>query len=220
MSMCLKDSLFYGMVEYVMFWHDVQQNSFHVGRFLFALFHYILVLNIMLAIVSAIIIDSFSEKRSFRDKLVQKLQSSCFVCDLPRDNLEATADGGFESHLANEHYLWDYAFLMYYLDDKELYEITMTGSEVTFSNMWKSGRLDKLWPNRRAMCVEIKEESKEEDRAAEELANMTKRLEKVDRMVTQFIHHETRKARRMSELSDPEPLRRPSKPPHPPSEPH
>lgn len=66
------------------------------------------------AVVFGIIIDTFAtlrdEEKAKRDDMVSK----CFICGIARDEFDRHADG-FLAHIAKDHNMWQYVFLVMHL---------------------------------------------------------------------------------------------------------
>ena len=75
-----------------------------LGR-VFGFAYFFLVNLVITAIVSGIIIDTFSEMRTASKDVHLDLQKSCFVCDLESDDFERSGVS-YQSHLKEDHNLW------------------------------------------------------------------------------------------------------------------
>jgi len=76
-----------------------------------------IVITILLNVIFGIIIDTFGELRS--DTLAKKhdMENACFVCGVDRFTLD-TKGGGFERHIKEDHYMWNYLYLIVHLREK------------------------------------------------------------------------------------------------------
>lgn len=101
----------------------------------------------------------------------------CFVCDLPRGDIEATNDTGFDGHIEKDHNQWHYVFLMYSLRQKQLNSMELTGAEIQFANMWNSDQLNHIWPHKRANCVDAANEGQNRETDMEKLLNSVEKME-------------------------------------------
>lgn len=71
------------------------------------------VILILAAIISGIIIDTFSSMRSALGELTTDQTNNCFICNINRSKMERMMVK-FDHHVGQEHYMWSYArFLMY-----------------------------------------------------------------------------------------------------------
>ena len=85
-----------------------------VGRFIYDMTFYFFVIMIMGNITFGTIIDSFGELRDDTDKFENDKNNICFICQLNRDKcLIKNID--FDSHIKNEHNLWNYIDFLIYL---------------------------------------------------------------------------------------------------------
>ena len=76
-----------------------------------------IVITILLNVIFGIIIDTFGELRS--DNLAKKhdMENACFVCGVDRFTLD-TKGGGFVRHIKEDHYMWNYLYLIVHLREK------------------------------------------------------------------------------------------------------
>lgn len=81
------------------------------------------VLLVMTAIVSGIIIDTFSEMRAEDDAVKEARDNLCFICSIQRDRFE-TAGVDLNSHRSTEHAPENYIFLRIFLSEKDPNEYT------------------------------------------------------------------------------------------------
>ena len=71
----------------------------------------------MPAIVSGLIIDTFSEMRAESDAIKEDMDNVCFICNIKRDDFE-TLGISFAEHCATEHNPEFYVFFHFYLNEK------------------------------------------------------------------------------------------------------
>lgn len=79
---------------------------------------------LLVEIFSGIIIDKFSNLRQIETKKNHDIQEFCFICGHTRELFERKSDSGFESHVKNDHNLWNYIFYLAFLFDKDKNEYT------------------------------------------------------------------------------------------------
>jgi hypothetical protein len=80
---------------------------------------YVVLINLVLqALISGLIIDSFSSMRDENEATLRDIQDKCFVCSIMRDELEE-AGVSYQTHISEEHFMWDYFKFMIYLDLKD-----------------------------------------------------------------------------------------------------
>ena len=79
-------------------------------------------------------IDTFAELRDERQKIEDDKKNMCFICGLDRATLEKNGQT-FEVHIHNDnlHYLWNYIFYIYCLQNKDSTEYS--GLEYAISDM-------------------------------------------------------------------------------------
>jgi hypothetical protein len=62
---------------------------------------------ILIPLVSGLIIDAFGELRDQQESATEKLESSCFVCDIGKETFDRLPRG-FENHTKKEHNFANY----------------------------------------------------------------------------------------------------------------
>ena len=90
----------------------IQNGKFGInwGRLSFDLIFFTLVQQLLIILIFGIIIDSFAERRTKRDKLKKCQRSQCFVCGKPPSDIE-----DFSQHTKYLHNCWDYLYYIGYL---------------------------------------------------------------------------------------------------------
>ena len=70
--------------------------------------------------VSGLIVDTFESLRGTREDKEDDMKSTCFICDLDKEEIEKYYRGkeGFERHL-KDHSVFNYFFYTFYLEDKD-----------------------------------------------------------------------------------------------------
>jgi hypothetical protein len=77
------------------------------------------VILILAAIISGIIIDTFSSMRSDLNEKTADQENFCFICYINKSKMERQMVK-FETHVFQEHYMWSYCrFLMYLLESED-----------------------------------------------------------------------------------------------------
>lgn len=80
---------------------------------------YVVLINLVLqALISGLIIDSFSAMRDENEEKLRDIQDKCFICSIMRDELEESGVD-YKTHIGEEHFMWDYFKFMIYLDLKD-----------------------------------------------------------------------------------------------------
>ena len=77
-------------------------------------------------IVSGLMLDAFSSLREAADELDNDKKNKCYICDISRESLEKQGYD-FDDHTRNKHFLWNYVFYIYVLEQKD--ETDYTGLE-------------------------------------------------------------------------------------------
>mmetsp|Transcript_104171 Transcript_104171/g.164527 ORF Transcript_104171/g.164527 Transcript_104171/m.164527 type:complete len:370 (+) Transcript_104171:1-1110(+) len=79
------------------------------------------VILILAAIISGIIIDTFSSMRADLNSRTADQENFCFICYINRSKMERQMVK-FETHVFQEHYMWSYCrFLMYLMEAEDAY---------------------------------------------------------------------------------------------------
>jgi len=95
-------------------------------RMLYDISFFFFVIVILLAIMQGLIIDAFGELRDQQESATEKLESSCFICDIPKETFDRMPRG-FENHTTKEHNFANYLFFLQHLVNKD--ETEYTGQE-------------------------------------------------------------------------------------------
>jgi len=64
--------------------------------------------------VFGIIIDTFAELREHKTRKEEDMQNVCFICNIERPEFDRQGNG-FEHHIHNDHWAWNYINLMAYV---------------------------------------------------------------------------------------------------------
>ncbi|EJD76290.1 ryanodine Receptor TM 4-6 family protein [Loa loa] len=95
-------------------------------RMLYDISFFFFVIIILLAIMQGLIIDAFGELRDQQESATEKLESSCFICDIGKETFDRLPRG-FEIHTSKEHNFANYLFFLQHLVNKD--ETEYTGQE-------------------------------------------------------------------------------------------
>jgi len=109
---------------------------------------------LLVSLITGIIIDTFSEMRSKKDFIEEQVNNYCFICGIDRETFNFHGYG-FDKHLLNDHWMWNYVYLRKHLQDKTSTE--HTGQEQYLHQMFERRNI-KFIPLRRAMCLEEAED--------------------------------------------------------------
>ena len=88
--------------------------NFFVGRFIYDMTFFILIIMIMGNVTFGLIVDTFSSLRDDTYKYEEDRKNKCFICQLTRDRC-LLKDIDYEKHIKNEHNLWSYVDFLVYL---------------------------------------------------------------------------------------------------------
>ena len=90
------------------------ETKLFIGKFVYDITFYILVIMIMGNITFGLIVDSFGELRDDTYNFENDKNNICFICQISRDGcLLKNID--FDSHIKKEHNLWNYVNFLIYL---------------------------------------------------------------------------------------------------------
>ncbi|XP_019860384.1 PREDICTED: inositol 1,4,5-trisphosphate receptor-like isoform X2 [Amphimedon queenslandica] len=82
----------------------------YVFRTFYDLIFFIVVTTLGLSIITATLVDRFSEMREKSDEVNEDNESRCFICSIERSKF----DKNFKTHVEKEHNMWNYMrFIMY-----------------------------------------------------------------------------------------------------------
>uniref|UniRef100_A0A914H250 Ryanodine receptor n=1 Tax=Globodera rostochiensis TaxID=31243 RepID=A0A914H250_GLORO len=101
-------------------------DELEYARMLYDISFFFFVIVILLAIMQGLIIDAFGELRDQQESATEKLESSCFICDIGKDTFDRMPRG-FEIHTTKEHNFANYLFFLQHLVNKD--ETEYTGQE-------------------------------------------------------------------------------------------
>lgn len=113
---------------------------------------YIVIINLVLpAIISGLIIDTFSTMRDEQEAIQEDIQSNCFICSISRDEFEKYGIS-FRRHVREEHNMWKYVWFNIYLDLKDPLDYSATENHA-FESMKSDLGFIKLMPIKRSMSL-------------------------------------------------------------------
>jgi predicted lipoprotein len=115
--------------------------------------YFLLVILILAAIISGIIIDTFSELREQQQNIQEDMESLCFICSKNRSQVERVGVK-FAYHIYQEHYMWSYARFLLHLEEAD--ESDLTGPESRLKEMVKAQNF-VFYPIGRAVSLESAE---------------------------------------------------------------
>ncbi|CAJ0581879.1 unnamed protein product, partial [Mesorhabditis spiculigera] len=101
-------------------------DDLEYARMFYDISFFFFVIVILLAIMQGLIIDAFGELRDQQESATEKLESSCFICDIGKETFDRMPRG-FEIHTTKEHNFANYLFFLQHLVNKD--ETEYTGQE-------------------------------------------------------------------------------------------
>uniref|UniRef100_A0A3B4D1V9 Inositol 1,4,5-trisphosphate receptor n=1 Tax=Pygocentrus nattereri TaxID=42514 RepID=A0A3B4D1V9_PYGNA len=148
------------------------------ARVVYDLLFYFIVIIIVLNLIFGVIIDTFADLRSEKQKKEEILKTTCFICGLERDKFD-NKTVSFEEHIKLEHNIWNYLYFIVLLQEKN--KTDYTGPESYVSHMIKNKNLD-WFPRMQAMSLVVTDGDGEQN----EMRNLQDRLAATMKVVTQL----------------------------------
>ncbi|CAB1315098.1 unnamed protein product, partial [Coregonus sp. 'balchen'] len=145
------------------------------ARVIYDLLFFFMVIIIVLNLIFGVIIDTFADLRSEKQKKEEVLKTTCFICGLERDKFD-NKTVTFEEHIKEEHNMWHYLFFIVLVKVKDSTEYT--GPESYVAEMIKEHNLD-WFPRMRAMSLVSSDAEGEQN----EIRNLQEKLESAMRLV-------------------------------------
>jgi len=136
--------------------------------YLFIFSFYFFIYLIFIAVITAIIIDTFSEKRKNLDMRDEDKRNKCFICSFSRETFERSHQI-FEVHIREDHNMWKYVYYVIYLRLKP--ELLLTGNEKRIRNMIQRRRID-WFPNQKTLVSP----DEQENNTASEISEMKQQI--------------------------------------------
>ncbi|XP_072276550.1 inositol 1,4,5-trisphosphate-gated calcium channel ITPR1 isoform X5 [Pyxicephalus adspersus] len=164
-----------------------KEEPLFAARVIYDLLFFFMVIIIVLNLIFGVIIDTFADLRSEKQKKEEVLKTTCFICGLERDKFD-NKTVTFEEHIKEEHNMWHYLFFIVLVKVKDSTEYT--GPESYVAEMIKDRNLD-WFPRMRAMSLVSSDSEGEQN----ELRNLQEKLESTMRLVTNL-------SGQLSELKD------------------
>nr|XP_056703464.1 inositol 1,4,5-trisphosphate receptor type 2 [Euleptes europaea] len=148
------------------------------ARVVYDLLFYFIVIIIVLNLIFGVIIDTFADLRSEKQKKEEILKTTCFICGLERDKFD-NKTVSFEEHIKSEHNMWHYLYFIVLVRVKDPTEYS--GPESYVAQMIVEKNLD-WFPRMRAMSLV----SNEGDSEQNEIRSLQERLESTMNLVKQL----------------------------------
>ncbi|XP_075411596.1 inositol 1,4,5-trisphosphate-gated calcium channel ITPR3 [Tenrec ecaudatus] len=126
-----------------------KDESLFPARVVYDLLFFFIVIIIVLNLIFGVIIDTFADLRSEKQKKEEILKTTCFICGLERDRFD-NKTVSFEEHIKLEHNMWNYLYFIVLVRVKD--KTDYTGPESYVAQMIKNKNLD-WFPRMRAMSL-------------------------------------------------------------------
>ncbi|XP_042563423.1 inositol 1,4,5-trisphosphate receptor type 2 isoform X3 [Clupea harengus] len=139
------------------------------ARVVYDLLFFFIVIIIVLNLIFGVIIDTFADLRSEKQRKEEILKTTCFICGLERDKFD-NKTVSFEEHIKSEHSMWHYLYFLVLVRVKDPTEYT--GPESYVAKMIKEKNLD-WFPRMRAMSLVSSEGESEQN----ELRSLQEKLD-------------------------------------------
>uniref|UniRef100_A0A8I3WSP8 Inositol 1,4,5-trisphosphate receptor n=1 Tax=Callithrix jacchus TaxID=9483 RepID=A0A8I3WSP8_CALJA len=88
-----------------------KDESLFPARVVYDLLFFFIVIIIVLNLIFGVIIDTFADLRSEKQKKEEILKTTCFICGLERDKFD-NKTVSFEEHIKLEHNMWNYLYFI------------------------------------------------------------------------------------------------------------
>ncbi|XP_029358570.1 inositol 1,4,5-trisphosphate receptor type 1 isoform X3 [Echeneis naucrates] len=168
-----------------------KEEPLFAARVVYDLLFFFMVIIIVLNLIFGVIIDTFADLRSEKQKKEEVLKTTCFICGLERDKFD-NKTVTFEEHIKEEHNMWHYLFFIVLVKVKDSTEYT--GPESYVAEMIKEHNLD-WFPRMRAMSLVSSDAEGEQN----EIRNLQEKLESTMRLVANLSGQLTELKEQMTE---------------------
>uniref|UniRef100_A0AAR2JW61 Inositol 1,4,5-trisphosphate receptor n=1 Tax=Pygocentrus nattereri TaxID=42514 RepID=A0AAR2JW61_PYGNA len=153
-----------------------KEEPLFAARVIYDLLFFFMVIIIVLNLIFGVIIDTFADLRSEKQKKEEVLKTTCFICGLERDKFD-NKTVTFEEHIKVEHNMWHYLFFIVLIKVKDSTEYT--GPESYVAEMIREHNLD-WFPRMRAMSLVSSDAEGEQN----EIRNLQEKLESTMKLVS------------------------------------
>ncbi|XP_062401771.1 inositol 1,4,5-trisphosphate receptor type 1 isoform X1 [Sardina pilchardus] len=168
-----------------------KEEPLFAARVVYDLLFFFMVIIIVLNLIFGVIIDTFADLRSEKQRKEEVLKTTCFICGLERDKFD-NKTVTFEEHIKEEHNLWHYLFFIVLVKVKDSTEYT--GPESYVAQMIKEHNLD-WFPRMRAMSLVSSDGEGEQN----ELRCLQEKLDSTMRLVSNLTNQLTDLKEQMTE---------------------
>ncbi|XP_076859611.1 inositol 1,4,5-trisphosphate-gated calcium channel ITPR1-like isoform X3 [Brachyhypopomus gauderio] len=168
-----------------------KEEPLFAARVIYDLLFFFMVIIIVLNLIFGVIIDTFADLRSEKQKKEEVLKTTCFICGLERDKFD-NKTVTFEEHIKVEHNMWHYLFFIVLIKVKDSTEYT--GPESYVAEMIRDHNLD-WFPRMRAMSLVSSDAEGEQN----EIRNLQEKLESTMKLVSNLSSQLTELKEQMTE---------------------
>ncbi|XP_029911176.1 inositol 1,4,5-trisphosphate-gated calcium channel ITPR3 isoform X2 [Myripristis murdjan] len=161
------------------------------ARVVYDLLFYFIVIIIVLNLIFGVIIDTFADLRSEKQKKEEILKTTCFICGLERDKFD-NKTVSFEEHIKLEHNIWNYLYFIVLVREKN--KTDYTGPESYVAHMVKNNNLD-WFPRMQAMSLVVTDGDGEQN----EMRMLQDKLSSTMKVVTTLTSQLTELKEQMTE---------------------
>ena len=165
-----------------------------VGRIIFDISFFIIMIILLLNLIFGMIIDAFGELRDQKSSDLDDQQNVCFICGIERSEFERHTN--FDVHISDDHNLWAYVhYIIYLIDRQKTAKVDMTDIENLV--LEKYLQKDIGWiPIGKSLTLEriYAQEKLDKENELDKLTN------KVDAMQKNMKENETRTAIKMEQI--------------------
>ncbi|KAK2918004.1 inositol 1,4,5-trisphosphate-gated calcium channel ITPR2 [Channa argus] len=155
-----------------------KEEPLFAARVVYDLLFFFVVIIIVLNLIFGVIIDTFADLRSEKQRKEEILKTTCFICGLERDKFD-NKTVSFEEHIKSEHSMWHYLYFLVLVRVKDPTEYT--GPESFVAQMIAEKNLE-WFPRMRAMSLV----SSEGDNEQNEMRSLQEKLDNTVTLVAQL----------------------------------
>ncbi|KAK9516864.1 hypothetical protein VZT92_024773 [Zoarces viviparus] len=155
-----------------------KEEPLFAARVVYDLLFFFIVIIIVLNLIFGVIIDTFADLRSEKQRKEEILKTTCFICGLERDKFD-NKTVSFEEHIKSEHSMWHYLYFLVLVRVKDPTEYT--GPESYVAQMIAEKNLE-WFPRMRAMSLV----SSEGDNEQNEMRSLQDKLDGTVTLVAQL----------------------------------
>ncbi|KAL6106962.1 itpr2 [Pungitius sinensis] len=155
-----------------------KEEPLFAARVVYDLLFFFIVIIIVLNLIFGVIIDTFADLRSEKQRKEEILKTTCFICGLERDKFD-NKTVSFEEHIKSEHNMWHYLYFLVLVKVKDPTEYT--GPESYVAQMIAEENLE-WFPRMRAMSLV----SSEGDSEQNEMRSLQDKLDSTVTLVSQL----------------------------------